>query len=129
MMMMNSKSMQQIVQDSRSFQVIRDIVESTVPHKLKSNVKYISRCLNKSLNSVSQDDFAALKMRGLPFSVRNDDIKQFFDKFDFHQNEIKIGRNQEGTKTGEGAILFTSEDECKQAFIEKQGQNIGHRWI
>ncbi len=31
--------------------------------------------------------------------------------------------------TGEAAVLFETEDECKKAYKEKQGQNIGHRWI
>jgi hypothetical protein len=32
---------------------------------------------------------------------------------------IKIGKNVDGTKTGEGAILFDNEEECKRAYINK----------
>ena len=69
-----------------------------------------------------------MKLRGLPFNIKQSDIQIFFKSFDFYE-EIKIGKNSDNTKTGEGAILFKSEDECKKAFLNKQGQNIAHRWV
>lgn len=75
------------------------------------------------------NDYAALRMRGLPFSCRHEDIITFFKDFDAHHDSIKIGKNSDGTKTGEATILFKNEDECKRAFQQKQGQNIAHRWI
>ena len=36
----------------------------------------------------------------------------FFDGYKFYSDMIKIGTNSDGTKTGEGAILFDSELEC-----------------
>ena len=68
-------------------------------------------------------------MRGLPFHVKNEDIMFFFADYKFIPDSIKIGKNQENVKTGEGAILFQDEGESKKAFNEKQGQHIGHRWI
>ena len=62
------------------------------------------------------NDYAALRLRGLPFSCRNEDIITFFKDFDGHRDSIKIGKNSDGTKTGEATILFKSEDECKRAF-------------
>lgn len=75
------------------------------------------------------DDYAALKLRGIPFSSRPEDISSFFQGFEYFQDSIKIGRNQDNTKTGEAAVLFRDEAEGKRAFINKQGQNIAHRWI
>lgn len=74
-------------------------------------------------------DYAALRLRGLPFSLKPEDISTFFKDFDIYLESVKIGRNQDNTRTGEGAVLFKSEQECKRAFLGKQGQNIGHRWI
>lgn len=65
---------------------------------------------------VELNDYAALRMRGLPFSCRHEDIITFFNDFDAHIDSIKIGKNSDGTKTGEATILFKNEDECKRAF-------------
>ncbi len=71
----------------------------------------------------------ALKLRGLPYQVTVDDIKTFFSGFNVSESQIKIGINPDGRKTGEGAVLFKSEEDCKRGFKEKQGQNIGHRYV
>jgi RNA recognition motif-containing protein len=44
-------------------------------------------------------------------------------------NSVFLGKNQDGRRTGFGTILFENEEECKRAMSEKQGQNIGHRYI
>ena len=62
-----------------------------------------------------------MRLRGLPFSSKTEDIITFFKDYDFQHESIKIGRNQDNTKTGEGAILFKDEPECKRAFQQKQG--------
>jgi RNA recognition motif-containing protein len=38
-----------------------------------------------------EGDSCALKMRGLPFKVTVDEIKQFFSKYKFVEGSIKIG--------------------------------------
>ena len=78
---------------------------------------------------VQLTDYAALKLRGIPFSSRKEDIGTFFKDFDIYQDSIKIGRNVDNSKTGEGSVLFKDEAECKRAFEQKQGQNMAHRWI
>ena len=71
----------------------------------------------------------ALKMRGLPYQVTNDDIKAFFAGYKISDNKIKIGTNPDGSKTGEGSVLFNSEEDARKAYKECQGRNIGHRYI
>jgi RNA recognition motif-containing protein len=71
--------------------------------------------------NLQMGDYAALKLRGLPFTSRPEDISSFFKDYDIHPDSIKIGRNQDNTKTGEGSLLFKDEEECKRAFREKQG--------
>jgi RNA recognition motif-containing protein len=70
-----------------------------------------------------------MRLRGIPFSSRPEDISSFFKDYEIFLESIKIGRNQDNTRTGEGAVLFKDEAECKRAFQQRQGQNIGHRWI
>lgn len=68
-------------------------------------------------------------MRGIPFSAKTEDLIYFFKGYDMFEDSVKIGRNSDNTKTGEAAVLFKTEAECKRAFQQKQGQNIAHRWI
>ncbi len=42
---------------------------------------------------------------------------------------IKIGMTADKLKTGEAAVLFEDDKECTKAFLNRQGQNIAHRWI
>lgn len=67
-------------------------------------------------NIVNMNDYIGLKMRGLPFNIRKDDINQFFSNFNYVKDSVKVGRTGEGLLTGEAAILFNSEDESKKAF-------------
>lgn len=58
-------------------------------------------------------------MRGLPFHAKKEDIMFFFSDYQFYPESIKIGRNVDNTKTGEGALLFKTVEESKKAFNEK----------
>lgn len=71
----------------------------------------------------------ALKLRGLPYQVTTDDIRIFFAGYNAVDSSIKIGMNPDGRKTGEGSVLFKTEEDARRAFKEKQGQNIGHRYV
>lgn len=64
-------------------------------------------------------DYAGLKLRGMPFSVKKEDILFFFSDYKFYPESIKIGRDEDNNKTGEGAILFKDEEQCKKAYEEK----------
>lgn len=61
----------------------------------------------------------ALKLRGLPYQVTLDDIKTFFSSYNVQESSIKVGLQPDGRKTGEGAVLFKTEEDCKSAFKEK----------
>ena len=64
-------------------------------------------------------EYAGIKMRGLPFQIKKEDIMFFFSDYKYYADSIKIGKNGDNTKTGEGAILFKNEAESKRAFNEK----------
>ena len=71
-----------------------------------------------------------MKLRGLPFQTKAPDIISFFTGFNLFEKSVLLGRNvNDGRPNGFGALLFKSEQDCKRAMKEKQGQNIGHRYI
>ncbi|CDW73355.1 UNKNOWN [Stylonychia lemnae] len=84
---------------------------------------------NIDLSQFNMNEYLGLKLRGLPFQIRQQDIEFFFKEFELIKESVKIGRNFDGQRTGEAAVLFQSESESKRAFQVKQGQNIAHRWI
>lgn len=71
----------------------------------------------------------ALKMRGLPWRVEPDEIEQFFSRYAFIRDSVRIGELADGRKTGQAAVLFANMEEAKNAMNEKQGQNVGSRWV
>jgi len=82
-----------------------------------------------SAGEIGPDSYVGMRMRGLPFQATEDDINVFFADYKLASDSIKFGMSADGRKSGEGACLFENETDCKAAFNEKQGQNIGHRWI
>jgi heterogeneous nuclear ribonucleoprotein F/H len=68
-------------------------------------------------------------MRGLPYSVTEDEIVQFFHGLGLKEDSIKIGKYPNGKLTGDGSVLFDSKEDAKFAFTEKFKHNIGHRYI
>lgn len=77
----------------------------------------------------SDDAEVALKLRGLPYQVTMEDIKHFFSGYNVVAGSIKIGLNPDGSKTGEGTVLFSSVDDARKAYKNLQNRNIGHRYI
>ena len=53
----------------------------------------------------------------------------FFQGYRVVSDSIKLGKNDEGKATGQAACLFETPEDAKNAMVEKQGQNIGHRWV
>ena len=93
------------------------------------------RTLRSSVNNdglwcvVAGTDMVALKMRGLPWRVEVDEIEQFFSRYAYIRESIRVGALTDGRKTGQAALLFENPDEANNAMNEKQGQNVGSRWV
>ena len=77
----------------------------------------------------SADIMIGVRMRGLPFDVTEKDVFDFFSSYNMLPGAIKIGTNISGQRTGEAVVLFATEEDAKRASLEKQGDNIAHRWI
>lgn len=61
----------------------------------------------------------ALKMRGLPWRVEVDEIEQFFSRYAYIRESIRVGELTDGRKTGQAALLFENPDEANNAMNEK----------
>jgi heterogeneous nuclear ribonucleoprotein F/H len=77
----------------------------------------------------SRDEKILVRMRGLPFSVKKEDVLMFYNGYDIVPDSVIIGEMSNGKKTGEGVILFKSEDEASRAVLDKNGTSMGRRWI
>ena len=101
--------------------------------KATLNCKYKSQILANPnsiiLNSVQRDDNVALKIRGFPWQVTDEDVVQFFDGYKLVPDSIKIERGDDDRITGWGAALFETEEEAERAMNERQKECIGTRWI
>ena len=77
----------------------------------------------------SRDEKILVRMRGLPFTIKKEDILMFFAGYEVVPDSVIIGELGNGKRTGEGVILFKSETEASRAVAEKNGSSIGRRWI
>ncbi|XP_063685593.1 heterogeneous nuclear ribonucleoprotein F-like [Bolinopsis microptera] len=67
-----------------------------------------------------------VKLRGLPFSVTDEQITEFFSGLQVIS--MKVKRKEDGDATGEGYVKFGKQSEATTA-LEKHMQKIGHRYI
>lgn len=68
---------------------------------------------------VTGTDMVALKMRGLPWRVEVDEIEQFFSRYAYIRDSVRLGELSDGRKTGQAAVLFENPDEAASAMNEK----------
>ena len=54
----------------------------------------------------------AVKIRGLPYQVRYEDVSSFFGDFNIIERSVVLGKGHDGRKNGFGAILFENEQEA-----------------
>ena len=80
-------------------------------------------------NKFANEDRVCVKLRGLPFRVEDDQVYDFFAGFDYIDGSLIIGVKPDGKRTGEGVILFLTEEDAQKAIEGKSGNNIGERWI
>lgn len=76
----------------------------------------------------SAEHTGILRLRGLPFSARKDDIMDFFKDFILSEDSIHITVNSEGRPTGEAYVEFLNADDSKAA-MTKDRMTIGSRYI
>lgn len=70
-----------------------------------------------------------VKIRGLPYNIRYEEVADFFKDYKYIEQSVVLGTNYEGRKNGFGAMLFQSEDEAEKAAKEMHKQYIGQRYV
>ena len=68
-------------------------------------------------------------MRGLPYSVVQEDICTFFKGHPYDKGSIKIAETKWKRPTGESVLLFDTEQGALDAMNDKQGKHMGTRYI
>ena len=87
------------------------------------------RLLTLFLLIVGPDDLVACKIIGMPWKVEEGEIEEFLDGFKFVAGSVRIGALEGGRSTGQGCVLFESEDEAQRCMDEKEGEYIGPRFV
>ena len=68
-----------------------------------------------------------MRLRGLPFSARKEDIKSFFKDFTLSDDVIHITYNSSGRLSGDAFVEFASAEESKSAMV-KDKMTLGRRY-
>ena len=76
----------------------------------------------------AENQYTALKMRGLPFSVQEREIRDFFQDFRVAERDIKIDMNQ-GRPTGYALVFFENVDEAGRAKDSLNKKYLGSRYV
>ena len=65
----------------------------------------------------------------MPWRVEVEEIEAFLEGFKWVRESVKLGKLEGGRSTGQGSVLFESEDEANRAMEEKEGEYIGPRFV
>ena len=78
---------------------------------------------------VKEQDQVAVKIRGLPYQVRYEEIADFFRDFRYIEKSAILGVGGDGRKNGFGSILFEDHEEAKGAAQKLDGLYVGERYV
>lgn len=71
----------------------------------------------------------AVKIRGLPYQVRYEEIADFFRDHRYIEKSAILGVGSDGRKNGFGSILFEDQETAQVAAKELDGHYIGERYV
>ncbi|EKX54712.1 hypothetical protein GUITHDRAFT_57099, partial [Guillardia theta CCMP2712] len=69
-----------------------------------------------------------VRMRGLPFSVREEDIREFFSGLLVRPHGIFFTSSRDGRPTGEAFVIFERDDEGEKA-LSLDRKHMGTRYV
>lgn len=76
-----------------------------------------------------EQDQVAVKIRGLPYQVRYEEIADFFRDFRYIEKSAILGVGGDGRKNGFGSILFEDHEEANGAAKKLDGLYVGERYV
>mmetsp|Transcript_37450 Transcript_37450/g.58194 ORF Transcript_37450/g.58194 Transcript_37450/m.58194 type:complete len:605 (-) Transcript_37450:58-1872(-) len=71
----------------------------------------------------------AVRMRGLPFTARVEDVAEFFKGYGVRPEDVTLGQRADGSASGEALVFFARDELAEKARKEKHMQHLGHRYI
>jgi RNA recognition motif-containing protein len=78
----------------------------------------------------SQSPGNPIRLRGLPFSVTENDIRKFLNSYEVVEGSIFLGMNTfRGSPNGEAYAVLASSDVRERALRELDRKQVGHRYI
>ena len=80
------------------------------------------------LKIVKETDMVAVKIRGLPYQIRFEEIGDFFREHRYIQKSVILGCGADGRKNGFGSILFEDPETALMAVKDLDGKYIGQRY-
>jgi len=66
----------------------------------------------KVVDEFDDADRVSVKIRGLPYQTRFEEVTNFFSGKGYIDRSVVLGTNPDGRKNGFGAILFNNEDDA-----------------
>jgi len=81
------------------------------------------------ISLVAADEQTVVKIRGLPYNIRYEEVGDFFKDYKYIPQSVVLGVNYEGRKNGFGAILFENEEIAAEACKNMHKQYIGQRYV
>lgn len=64
------------------------------------------------ISKVGSEDLIAVKIRGLPYQVRYNEITDLFRQYKYIEKSAILGVGSDGRKNGFGSILFENADQA-----------------
>ncbi|CAM9720101.1 unnamed protein product [Ascophyllum nodosum] len=96
----------------------------------RSSVEDYARAIDDAGSKGQSDgDYrGVVRMRGLPWSANEGDIRSFFEGVPIQKDGVYITLNRDGRPSGEAYVVFESEADAKDA-LKRDKNKIGERWI
>lgn len=108
----------------------RDMLGRRYIEVFRSSIADAAQALEDAHNRGHADgDYrGVVRMRGLPWSANESDIRLFFQGIPIEKDGIHITLNREGRPSGEAYVVFETEEDAKSA-LKRDKEKIGERWI
>lgn len=109
--------------------IIRDLHQGMFPTRPAGVSTFFTSILTHSNLTVKEEDKVAVKIRGLPYQVRYEEIADFFRDHRYIEKSAILGVGADGRKNGFGSILFEDQETASLAAKELDGNYIGERYV
>ena len=78
-------------------------------------------------NTPLEPEKGALRVGNWPWRITEEEMSAFFEAYNVVPGSVKFHMNEEGRRSGQAAILFSTEEDAEKAYSELQGQDLNGR--